>query len=110
MIRQPRKRKTPSKRRTKKAKVFVPAEKINQFCTVIFACCAVLLAVTSFMDNRTRKIPQNSEKTLTQEDADKLYPNKEIKSAEPEQYFADSAAKKEQNIENTAKPNKQTQK
>ncbi len=110
MIRQPRKRKTPSKRRTKKAKVFVPAEKIILFCTVIFACCAVLLAVTSFMDNRTRKIPQNSEKTLTQEDADKLYPNKEIKSAEPEQYFADSAAKKEPNIENAAKPNKQTPK
>ena len=77
---------------------------------MIFVCCAVLLAVTSFMDNRTRKIPQNSEKTLTQEDADKLYPNKEIKSAELEQYFADSAAKKEPNIENAAKPNKQTPK
>ncbi len=76
MIRQPRKRKTSAKRRTKKAKVFIPAEKIVLFCAVIFACCAILLAVTSLIDGRANKIPQNAEKILTQKDADAIYRNK----------------------------------
>ncbi|MGP1459072.1 MAG: divergent polysaccharide deacetylase family protein [Treponema sp.] len=55
MAKQQQKKKT-STRRTKKAKVFVPAEKIILFCAVLFAVCAVLLAVTSFIDTPMPKI------------------------------------------------------
>ena len=66
MAKQQQNKKNPAQH-AKKAKVFIPTEKIILFCTVIFALCAILLAVPSFIDSSVPKTPQNSEKTVTKQ-------------------------------------------
>ena len=66
MAKQQQNKKNPA-RHAKKAKIFIPTEKIILFCTVIFALCAVLLAVPSFIDSSVPKTPQNSQKSVTKQ-------------------------------------------
>lgn len=66
MAKQQQNKKNPAQH-AKKAKVFIPIEKIILFCTVIFALCAVLLAVPSFIDSSVPKTPQNSQKSVTKQ-------------------------------------------
>ena len=84
MAKQQQNKKNPAQH-AKKAKVFIPIEKIILFCTVIFALCAILLAVPSFIDSSVPKTPQNSEKTVTKQSHPSA-PHTEQRETEAKQY------------------------
>ena len=84
MAKQQQNKKNPAQH-AKKAKVFIPTEKIILFCTVIFALCAILLAVPSFIDSSVPKTPQNSEKTVTKQSHPSA-PHTEQRETEAKQY------------------------
>ena len=68
MVKQQQKKKK-SVRRTKKAKTCIPAEKIILFCTAIFAICALLLAITSFIDSTAPYTLKNDKTHITKQEA-----------------------------------------
>ena len=84
MAKQQQNKKNPAQH-AKKAKVFIPIEKIILFCTVIFALCAVLLAVPSFIDSSVPKTPQNSQKSVTKQRSSSA-PHTEQRETEAKQY------------------------
>ncbi len=84
MAKQQQNKKNPAQH-AKKAKVFIPTEKIILFCTVIFALCAILLAVPSFIDSSVPKTPQNSQKSVTKQRSSSA-PHTEQRETEAKQY------------------------
>lgn len=100
------KRKSSPKRKTKKTKVYIPANSVISLCAIVVGVCTALLLTSTLASNRKEKLPPQKapvvaeKKPATQKAASK--PTQPVQKKQPEKTQAPATAAKPSQQEKTA--------